>query len=117
LRRRPRLGHRRRGPRRRAGARQRARRPNRGVAAGRRALPRPVRLVPGPQRPALRRPDGRGDRGLPGVTLAVRADREVRTWHLAAGGGLLVVVALGSLFIGVSDITPMDLLRADEARV
>jgi iron complex transport system permease protein len=51
------------------------------------------------------------------VTLAVRADREVRTWHLAVGGGLLVVVALGSLFIGVSDITPMDLLRADDARV
>lgn len=41
----------------------------------------------------------------------------VRRWHLAVGGLLLVATAVGSMFIGVTDITPMDLLHADEERV
>ena len=42
--------------------------------------------------------------------------RGVQRWHVAAALGLLAVAALGSLFIGVSDLSPLDLLDPDEAQ-
>lgn len=56
-----------------------------------------------------------GDR--PSVDPAARPDRQVRRWHLAVGALLLTAAALGSLFVGVTDIRPADLLQADEMQV
>ncbi|WP_245651828.1 ATP-binding cassette domain-containing protein [Streptosporangium amethystogenes] len=43
----------------------------------------------------------------------------LRAWHLVAGTVLLAVLAAGSLFVGVSDLTPAGLLdgRPEEVRV
>jgi iron complex transport system permease protein len=46
----------------------------------------------------------------------VRPRRGVQRWHVAAALALLLLGALGSLFIGVSDLTPLDLLDPDEAQ-
>ncbi len=41
----------------------------------------------------------------------------VRTWHLVAGAAAVLVVGGWSLFIGVSHVTPLDVLRGDEDQV
>ncbi|MGY1770186.1 ABC transporter permease [Blastococcus sp. SYSU D00813] len=46
----------------------------------------------------------------------VRRRRGVQRWHVAAALALLTVAGLGSLFVGVSDLSPLDLLDADEAQ-
>ncbi len=59
-------------------------------------------------------------RAAPPRTLRVRGrrgGREVRPWHVAAFAGLLLVVAVGSLFVGVSDLTPLDLLDPTDRQV
>src|SRR5690606_19362815 len=37
----------------------------------------------------------------------------VQRWHLGTAGVAIAALAVGSLFIGVSDVSPGDLLRAD----
>ncbi|SNS60069.1 iron complex transport system permease protein [Geodermatophilus pulveris] len=51
----------------------------------------------------------------PAPSGQVRRRRGVRRRHVAAALAALVVAALGSLFVGVSDVSPADLLDADEA--
>jgi iron complex transport system permease protein len=46
----------------------------------------------------------------------VRRRRGVRRRHVAAALAVLVLAAFASLFIGVSDLTPVDLLDPDEAQ-
>ncbi|MGY1841415.1 MULTISPECIES: ABC transporter permease [unclassified Modestobacter] len=46
----------------------------------------------------------------------VRRRRGVQPWHLAAAALLLTAGGMASLFIGVSDLTPLDLLDADESQ-
>ena len=46
----------------------------------------------------------------------VRRRRGVQRWHVAAALVALVLAAFASLFIGVSDLTPADLLDPDEAQ-
>lgn len=41
----------------------------------------------------------------------------IRVWHLTAGAVVLALLALGSLFVGVRDLTPMDLVTGDPEKV
>lgn len=43
--------------------------------------------------------------------------REIRPWHLVVSSLVLTAMALGSLFIGVRDLTPMDLINGDSAKI
>lgn len=47
----------------------------------------------------------------------IAAGSGVRAWHLVLGVVLLAALSFGSLFVGVSDITPMDLIRGDSDKV
>ncbi|MGY1718135.1 ABC transporter permease [Blastococcus sp. SYSU DS0552] len=53
----------------------------------------------------------------PASSGAVRRRRGVQRWHIAVALLLLAAASFGSLFIGVSDLTPLDLLDPDEAQV
>jgi len=52
----------------------------------------------------------------PAAARAEERPRGVQRWHIAAALLLLAVAALASLFIGVSDLTPLDLLHPDEGQ-
>ncbi|WP_084012773.1 ABC transporter permease [Thermobifida halotolerans] len=47
----------------------------------------------------------------------LRTPGEIRVWHLLVSAVVLALLALGSLFVGVSDITPTDLVTGDPDKV
>ncbi|UOE21714.1 iron chelate uptake ABC transporter family permease subunit [Thermobifida halotolerans] len=47
----------------------------------------------------------------------LRTRGEIRVWHLLVSAVVLALLALGSLFVGVSDITPTDLVTGDPDKV
>ena len=59
---------------------------------------------------------GRQRGAAPAPSGEVRRRRGVRRRHLAAALVALVAAALASLFIGISDLTPLDLLDPDEGQ-
>ncbi|WP_091445942.1 ABC transporter permease [Geodermatophilus poikilotrophus] len=59
---------------------------------------------------------GRRGGAAPAPSGQVRRRRGVQRWHVAVALGALALAAVASLFTGVSDLTPTDLLDPDEAQ-
>ena len=64
----------------------------------------------------MTRTTGRRSGVAPALSGQVRRRRGVQRWHVAVALVSLALAASASLFIGVSDLTPADLLDPDEAQ-